>query len=485
MKTSLIKVLFGATATAVSLISMTGSANALTLSRATLSIGFECNNDVATLIVGNNPRSQWQYVDDTVGDGLGGLRYELYGMGFMEDANHVYFAINTHDMPLNAGRDNFNRNGTVSSYNIGWTDLLINTTGRNLADAQGNLFGIHFGANSAGVSQVGLYGNVTATSVAGVHTGGVHEYLTGVVRNFEQSRSIPTFEQHIAQQSQNIRNAYQQQNWNFEQYLSTRPQSEQNAYQQQNWNFEQYLSTRPQSEQNAYQQQNWNLQQYLSTRPQSEQNAYQQASERVNWTVQDYLSTQSATVQQNYERGDSTTVNRVNREHSQAVTNARNTIETTTNRYNSFITSARNTVNNTTNNYNTFINNARNTVNSARTGYDRIVADATRVNNFNNTLFGSLSRDQGLAYFDPRGSHVIQSGTFLSNIEMLTLEQLRQVGYNTTRFQGGQTVAFRLSRSYFGSEQAQQVPEPTTILGLASIGLALASGKLRKRTVAE
>ena len=441
MKTSLIKVLFGATATAVSLISMTGSANALTLSRATLSIGFECNNDVATLIVGNNPRSQWQYVDDTVGDGLGGLRYELYGMGFMEDANHVYFAINTHDMPLNAGRDNFNRNGTVSSYNIGWTDLLINTTGRNLADAQGNLFGIHFGANSAGVSQVGLYGNVTATSVAGVHTGGVHEYLTGVVRNFEQSRSIPTFEQHIAQQSQNIRNAYQQQNWNFEQYLSTRPQSEQNAY--------------------------------------------QQASERVNWTVQDYLSTQSATVQQNYERGDSTTVNRVNREHSQAVTNARNTIETTTNRYNSFITSARNTVNNTTNNYNTFINNARNTVNSARTGYDRIVADATRVNNFNNTLFGSLSRDQGLAYFDPRGSHVIQSGTFLSNIEMLTLEQLRQVGYNTTRFQGGQTVAFRLSRSYFGSEQAQQVPEPTTILGLASIGLALASGKLRKRTVAE
>ena len=463
MKTSLIKVLFGATATAVSLISMTGSANALTLSRATLSIGFECNNDVATLIVGNNPRSQWQYVDDTVGDGLGGLRYELYGMGFMEDANHVYFAINTHDMPLNAGRDNFNRNGTVSSYNIGWTDLLINTTGRNLADAQGNLFGIHFGANSAGVSQVGLYGNVTATSVAGVHTGGVHEYLTGVVRNFEQSRSIPTFEQHIAQQSQNIRNAYQQQNWNFDQYLSTRPQSEQNAYQQQNWN----------------------LQQYLSTRPQSEQNAYQQASERVNWTVQDYLSTQSATVQQNYERGDSTTVNRVNREHSQAVTNARNTVNNTTNRYNSFITSARNTVNNTTNNYNTFINNARNTVNSARTGYDRIVADATRVNNFNNTLFGSLSRDQGLAYFDPRGSHVIQSGTFLSNIEMLTLEQLRQVGYNTTRFQGGQTVAFRLSRSYFGSEQAQQVPEPTTILGLASIGLALASGKLRKRTVAE
>ncbi len=459
MKTSLIKVLFGATATAVSLISMTGSANALTLSRATLSIGFECNNDVATLIVGNNPRSQWQYVDDTVGDGLGGLRYELYGMGFMEDANHVYFAINTHDMPLNAGRDNFNRNGTVSSYNIGWTDLLINTTGRNLADAQGNLFGIHFGANSAGVSQVGLYGNVTATSVAGVHTGGVHEYLTGVVRNFEQSRSIPTFEQHIAQQSQNIRNAYQQQNWNFEQYLSTRPQSEQNAY--------------------------------------------QQASERVNWTVQDYLRTQSATVQQNYERGDSTTVNRVNREHSQAVTNARNTVNNTTNRYNSFITSARNTVNNTTNrynsfitsarntvnnttnNYNTFINNARNTVNSARTGYDRIVADATRVNNFNNTLFGSLSRDQGLAYFDPRGSHVIQSGTFLSNIEMLTLEQLRQVGYNTTRFQGGQTVAFRLSRSYFGSEQAQQVPEPTTILGLASIGLALASGKLRKRTVAE
>ena len=463
MKTSLIKVLFGATATAVSLISMTGSANALTLSRATLSIGFECNNDVATLIVGNNPRSQWQYVDDTVGDGLGGLRYELYGMGFMEDANHVYFAINTHDMPLNAGRDNFNRNGTVSSYNIGWTDLLINTTGRNLADAQGNLFGIHFGANSAGVSQVGLYGNVTATSVAGVHTGGVHEYLTGVVRNFEQSRSIPTFEQHIAQQSQNIRNAYQQQNWNFDQYLSTRPQSEQNAYQQQNWN----------------------LQQYLSTRPQSEQNAYQQASERVNWTVQDYLRTQSATVQQNYERGDSTTVNRVNREHSQAVTNARNTVNNTTNRYNSFITSARNTVNNTTNNYNTFINNARNTVNSARTGYDRIVADATRVNNFNNTLFGSLSRDQGLAYFDPRGSHVIQSGTFLSNIEMLTLEQLRQVGYNTTRFQGGQTVAFRLSRSYFGSEQAQQVPEPTTILGLASIGLALASGKLRKRTVAE
>ena len=284
MKTSLLKALFGATATVAGLISMTGNANALSLSRSTLSIAMECNNDMMAMVLGNTTSNQWQYVNDARGDALGGNHYEFYGMGFMEDATHVYFAINAHDMGLNAGRDTV-RNGRITNYNIGYGDLLINTRGTNLATANGNLFGVHFGANSGGVTQVGLYGNVTATSVAEQHYSG-------------------------------------------------------------------------------------------------------------HATLANYINNRS---------------------------------------------------------YNT----------------------PTTSGNF----FGSLSSEQGSTYFDPTGFNVIESGTFLSGIEM----QMQSVGYDSSRFQGGTTVAFRIARSSFGAQQS--VPEPATILGLAGIGLALASGKLRKQTV--
>ena len=281
MKTSLLKALFGATATVAGLISMTGNANALSLSRSTLSIGMECNNDMMAMVLGNSSSSQWQYVNDARGDAYGGNHYEFYGMGFMQDATHVYFAINAHDMGLNAG----------AGRGIGYGDLLINTTGSNLATANGNLFGVRFAPNnSSGVAQVGLYGNVTATSVGGYH---------------------------VSSQA----------------------------------------------------------------------------------TIDGYLRNQRPT--------------------------------------------------------------------------------ATTAGNF----FGSLSSEQGRSYFDPTGFNVIGSGTFLSGIETQTLAQLRSVGYDSSRFQGGQTVAFRIARSSFGPEQS--VPEPTTILGLAGIGLALASGKLRKQTAGE
>ncbi|WP_373872809.1 PEP-CTERM sorting domain-containing protein [Microseira wollei] len=243
------------------------------------------------IVLGNSTSGQWQYVNDAVGDAYGGNHYEFYGMGLMEDATHVYFAINTHDMGLNAGQDTVSNGRT--QYNIGYGDLLINTRGTNLATANGNLFGVHFGANSGGVTQVqfvGLYGNVTARSVGG---------------------------QHVSSQA----------------------------------------------------------------------------------TIDGYLRNMPA-----------------------------------------------------------------NTATSAN-------------------FFGSLSRETGPTYFDPTGFNVIQSGRFLSGIEMLTLNQLQGVGYNSSRFQGGQTVAFRIARSSFGPEQS--VPEPTTILGLAAIGLALAIGKLRKQNVDE
>jgi len=288
MKSSLLKALFGATATVAGLISMTGNANAISLGGSTLSIAMECNNDMMAMVLGNSPRGEWQYVNDAVGDAYGGEHYELYGMGFMEDATHVYFAINTHDMGLNAGQDTISNGRT--QYKIGYGDLLINTTGTNLATANGNLFGVHFGANSGGVTQVGLYGNVTARSVGG---------------------------QHVSSQA----------------------------------------------------------------------------------TIDGYLRNMPANA-------------------------------------------------------------------------------ATSAN-----FFGSLSRETGPSYFDPTGFNVIQSGRLLSGIEMLTPNQLQGVGYNSNRFQGGTTVAFRIARSSFGPEQS--VPEPTTILGLAAIGLALAIGKLRKQNVDE
>jgi hypothetical protein len=469
MKTAFgFKSLLAVTTTLIGVLSLNSQAKALTFSGATLSIAFECNNDVATLILGKQPLGTWQYAHDAVGDGTGGNRYDLYGMGFMEDAKYAYFAINTFDMPLNAGIDTVDSQGKTV-YNIGWGDLLINTTGKNITEANGNLFGIHFAGNSSGASQVGLYSNVLGASVAGIHTGGAHEYLSAYANTFAQSKSIPTLQE------------YQQ--WSLETYLTYQPESTQQAFRNVNFSLDDYLQTQSATVQKAFRDVNLTFADYL----QQQSNSVKQAFVDVNLSFEDYLNRQTSTTKTKYRNGDPTTVQNVNNNYQKLVTNAQNTITKTETNYQTLIQKAQTTVNTTTTKYNEFITNAQSIVTKTQENhvkdlssanvnktYSALVKKYTEINTRNDKMFGDLSREQGLAYFDPKGANVIGSGNWLGQIEMLNLNQLTAAGYDKSLFKGGQTIAFRIERSVFAPES---IPEPATLFGLATVGLALATRK--------
>ncbi|MCC5639531.1 hypothetical protein LC593_27645 [Nostoc sp. CHAB 5844] len=659
MKPYSLRVLTSAAITTIGLLTATGQANAFSLTGATLSVAMECDNDVSALVVGKNPQGQWQYAHDAAGDGSGGLHYEIYGMGFMEDAKYAYFAINAYDMERNAGIDTVDAKGKTD-YKIGWGDLLISTKGQSMAKNNGNIFGIHFGGNSGGVSQIGLYSHVTAKSVTKNHQGfdsiagvlehgqkshviALDEYLTqkGVkdaynTANLQQKWSFSTY---LKNQSLEVRNAYnsaasqqnwnletylktllkvdqlayQQKDWNFSQYvnslpledktaynnadsqqnkslndyLKTLPQADQLAYQQKDWNFSQYvnslpladktaynnadlqqnkslsdyLKTLPQADQLAYQQKDWNFSQYFNSLPSADKTAYNNASQFLNkeLTFEQYLDKQSSKVKTDYKNGDQTTKDRIKNElfsgaqnivnrtvsayeqfkqnaqakadkingnYEQFKQNAKANVDKTKTAYEQFKQNAQvkaNTINanyeqfkqnakanvdktktayeqfkqnaqvkaNTINaNYEQFKQDAQAKVNKTKSDYEQFKQDAKNTvaeirapydelaNNFQNTLFGDLSNEQALNYFDQQGSNVIQSGIWLAGIEMLSLEQLMQAGYNQNQFLGSQTIAFRIARSKYSPES---IPEPTAIFGLAAIGLGITSGKLRKQ----
>ncbi|MGA9378964.1 MAG: PEP-CTERM sorting domain-containing protein [Phormidium sp.] len=77
----------------------------------------------------------------------------------------------------------------------------------------------------------------------------------------------------------------------------------------------------------------------------------------------------------------------------------------------------------------------------------------------------------------------IASGTYLGGINFLAqgavTQQLLGTGYNATKFKGTQTIAFEFNKSVF--TPAASVPEPTTLGGLALIGVTLTASKLRKK----
>lgn len=469
MKTNFhLKTLLAVTTTLISVLSFSNQAKALNFGNTTLSIAFECNNDVSTLILGNKPLGTWQYSHDAVGDGTGGNHYDLYGMGFMEDAKYTYFAINTYDMGIDAGIDTVNDKGKTV-YNIGWGDLLINTTGKNVATANGNLFGVHFGGNTSGVSQVGLYGNVVGASVAGLHTNGVHENLSVYANTFAQSKPIPTLAE------------YQQ--WSLETYVSYQPDSTQQAFRNVNFSLDDYLQTQPASVQQAFVDVNLSFEDYLNR----QNAATKQAFVDVNLSFEDYLNRQSPTTQTKYRNGDSRTVQSLNNNYQTLLSKAQATVTKTQNNYTSLTTKAQTTVNNTKTKYNEFIVAAQTIVTKTQENYTKelssgnvnksysdLVNKYTKINTLNDKMFGSLSREEGLAYFDQKGANVIGSGNWLGKIEMLNLDQLTAAGYNKSLFQGKQTIAFRIERSAFDPES---VPEPASLLGLATVGLALASRK--------
>ncbi|MEH1941938.1 MAG: XDD3 family exosortase-dependent surface protein [Nostoc sp.] len=77
--------------------------------------------------------------------------------------------------------------------------------------------------------------------------------------------------------------------------------------------------------------------------------------------------------------------------------------------------------------------------------------------------------------------NVIDSGKYLSGISFLAqgnvTQQLLTTGYDTSKFNGTQTIAFEFKKS----GTVQSTPEPASLAGLGIVGLALAGSKLRKK----
>lgn len=114
----------------------------------------------------------WNYAIDSFTDGYSGgtiganSAYEMYGIATTLQNGRFYIALNG-NMPITGAYSN-----NASDGNIGWGDLLINFTGNNLSQANGNLFGVRFAAtNNSGVPSLGVYSNVTAQSVTGSNSG--------------------------------------------------------------------------------------------------------------------------------------------------------------------------------------------------------------------------------------------------------------------------------------------------------------------------
>lgn len=132
---------------------------------------------LASLSLGVNPSmAQWNYSMDSSTDGhqIGGVvgsesAFEFYGMAMMEKDGQIYIGMNS-NLSLDGANSSHANDGVIS-----YGDLFFNFTGDGLDDAAGNLFAIHFANNTnSGVSEAGVYRNVTGKNVAGQNSGFQH-----------------------------------------------------------------------------------------------------------------------------------------------------------------------------------------------------------------------------------------------------------------------------------------------------------------------
>jgi hypothetical protein len=116
--------------------------------------------------------NNWNYSIDSFNDGTeGGIigdnsKFEFYGMAFKATADKVYFAFNSN--LSKAGYDlDYAQNGRIN-----YGDLFLNFKDvSSFNNANGSLFGIRFDdRNDTGLS-LGLYDQVTATSLTTVNSG--------------------------------------------------------------------------------------------------------------------------------------------------------------------------------------------------------------------------------------------------------------------------------------------------------------------------
>ncbi|OAB56885.1 hypothetical protein AY600_07010 [Phormidium willei BDU 130791] len=96
--------------------------------------------------------------------------FEFYGMAMMEKDGQIYIGMNS-----NLGLDGADSSWADDDDVISYGDLFFNFTGDGLDDAAGNLFAIHFAnRTNSGVSEAGVYRDVTGTNVAKQNSGFQH-----------------------------------------------------------------------------------------------------------------------------------------------------------------------------------------------------------------------------------------------------------------------------------------------------------------------
>jgi hypothetical protein len=109
--------------------------------------------------------SGWDYAIGDSGNGTGGSIFDYKGIALKETSDSIFVALNT-NMTL-AGA-NWTSGGRTETINYG--DLFFNFSGKSFKEASdaGLLSAVHFATtgSDSSVSEVGLYSNVTAKSVA-------------------------------------------------------------------------------------------------------------------------------------------------------------------------------------------------------------------------------------------------------------------------------------------------------------------------------
>ena len=136
-----------------------------------------CSLTVAHAAYGGTFHQGWNYSIDALTDGAGGDGYEIRGLATKETKDHIYISVSGGSSL--AGVSSLE----AEDGNVGWGDILFNFSGNDINTANGSLFGVRFAeTNDSGVSQVGVFSNVTAVSVAQSNAGYDHlqqYYQTG------------------------------------------------------------------------------------------------------------------------------------------------------------------------------------------------------------------------------------------------------------------------------------------------------------------
>lgn len=114
----------------------------------------------------------WQYSIDAFNDSTpfkrnGSGLFEIYGTAHKIVGRTMVFAINS-----NVNLETGVAWNDAADKRVDFADLILNFTGQRLDEANGDLFGVRFARNNdSGVSELGLYKDVTAVAVASTNAG--------------------------------------------------------------------------------------------------------------------------------------------------------------------------------------------------------------------------------------------------------------------------------------------------------------------------